>query len=1091
MHLKNRFFPIRTILGTTAVAFCMAGSLQAAALAVDTNFQPPDFAKATPPERALLLPDGKYFLLFDPDTLTDQPAGPLTRFLSDGTLDTSFNFSREYKQVRAITPTTDNDGKFYVAATRYAYGTKETVQILRINNDGSLDPAFTPAVTASPDNFDFVSKLYVQPADGKILAIGYFSTVSGVARGNIVRLMRDGTVDPMFIPASIDVGEVNAITVQPDQKIILGGDFGVNGARTLGVARLNSDGSVDSDFKASGFALTAAIRCLSVQTDGSIILSGGFRIGSGFFSKRMPLVRLSSGGTLDSTFDSSGVVPGLPKARDFLIQSDDKIVALVNGAGYRFNKNGSKDASFGQAAIWNATVDPAIGGTPNSINAYNDGDFLVGGIFTDVDPAGPPGSAHFGVVRLNSDGTVDPSLSSSHNTGTEIAPNSFARLADGSTLVGFAPRLYPPIPYNVARLLGDGSLDPNFTLSSSDPDGFLSGRFAARGFESLGDGNFFVFGVQAATGGFIYGKVSASGVQDTSYNTEYVPYFQTAIADATGKVLISAGTDTQALVYDTLRRVDAEGHLESFSIPQSIRDAEIQRADSGTLITLHVGTRVLAIQPDGKIILEYLGSPNKSHLGSDDVFRLVRLNADGSVDSSFTAPAFTPFDLFESFPAVFDPQTAQTLQPFNGAWFASLPFLDAMIQSDGRIVLVGQFKSYNGTPARGIVRLLSDGTVDDTFNAGGGAQWTSTTETAAFFPAVQNIEPLADGTLLIAGTFEAFDGVVAPGMAHLNADGSVDTSFVAPVKRDKRSRIESALKKQADGSFLLSGPYKIGGASKVTPLIRLVIAQAGAVNISTRLGVGTGDNVLIEGFIVDGPAGSSKKILVRALGPSLTQFGIGDALPNPILEIHNASDVIVATNDDWKTTQIGGLITGDQFAEINATGAAPANTLESAVIASLQPGSYTAVVRGAGNGRGTGVVDAFDLNAGSSARLANIATRGVVEPGEKLMIAGFIVQNGAVKLVVRAIGPSLQQFGISNALSDTTLQLRDQQGTILLENDDWQATQKQELESIGLQPSHDREAALVTTIQPGLYTAQIRGKGNESGVGVVQVYFLQ
>jgi hypothetical protein len=107
------------------------------------------------------------------------------------------------------------------------------------------------------------------------------------------------------------------------------------------------------------------------------------------------------------------------------------------------------------------------------------------------------------------------------------------------------------------------------------------------------------------------------------------------------------------------------------------------------------------------------------------------------------------------------------------------------------------------------------------------------------------------------------------------------------------------------------------------------------------------------------------------------------------------------------------------------------------------------------------------------------------------MIAGFIVQNGAVELVVRAIGPSLAQFGISNALPDTTLQLRDQQGAIVLENDDWKSSQEQELESIGLQPSDDLEAALIATIQPGQYTAQVRGKGDASGIGVVEVYFLQ
>src|SRR4029077_2407144 len=136
-------------------------------------------------------------------------------------------------------------------------------------------------------------------------------------------------------------------------------------------------------------------------------------------------------------------------------------------------------------------------------------------------------------------------------------------------------------------------------------------------------------------------------------------------------------------------------------------------------------------------------------------------------------------------------------------------------------------------------------------------------------------------------------------------------------------------------------------------------------NVSTRLPVGTDSNVLIEGFIVQGPAGSTKKIIVRAIGPSLLPFGITDALADPTLEIHDASGATVATNDNWKTTQVGGLITGDQVAQISASQLAPSNDLESAIIANLKPGSYTAVVRGFGNTVGTGVVDAYDLSPSS------------------------------------------------------------------------------------------------------------------------------
>ena len=144
------------------------------------------------------------------------------------------------------------------------------------------------------------------------------------------------------------------------------------------------------------------------------------------------------------------------------------------------------------------------------------------------------------------------------------------------------------------------------------------------------------------------------------------------------------------------------------------------------------------------------------------------------------------------------------------------------------------------------------------------------------------------------------------------------------------------------------------------------------------------------------------------------------------------------------------------------------------------------------NATGTGVVDAFDLSGSSPARLTNIAIRGLVQTGDNIMIAGFIVLNAPVKVVVRAIGPSLLAFDINNALADTTLELRREDGMLIRLNDNWQTDpdQKQELESIGLEPSHDLEAALVTTIPPGQYTVELRGKNDTSGIGVVQVYFF-
>ncbi len=264
-------------------------------------------------------------------------------------------------------------------------------------------------------------------------------------------------------------------------------------------------------------------------------------------------------------------------------------------------------------------------------------------------------------------------------------------------------------------------------------------------------------------------------------------------------------------------------------------------------------------------------------------------------------------------------------------------------------------------------------------------------------------------------------------------------------------------------------------------------ASGSAANISTRLPVGTGDNLLITGFIVTGPGGSTKKVLVRATGPSTNVTG---ALADPTLELHDNTGALIARNDNWKTTQTGGVITADQVADIQATGAAPMNDAESALIATLAPGNYTAQVRGTNNTTGIGVAEAYDLSLASPAILANVSTRGFVQTGDNLMIGGFIIVNNPLKVVVRGIGPSLTAFGVTNPLANPTLELHGANGATILANDDWKTAQQAEITTTNLQPTNDLESALVITLQPGNYTAQLRGANNTTGVGVVEVYAL-
>jgi len=257
------------------------------------------------------------------------------------------------------------------------------------------------------------------------------------------------------------------------------------------------------------------------------------------------------------------------------------------------------------------------------------------------------------------------------------------------------------------------------------------------------------------------------------------------------------------------------------------------------------------------------------------------------------------------------------------------------------------------------------------------------------------------------------------------------------------------------------------------------------LNISTRLPVGTGQNVLIGGFIIQGPV--PKTVVIRAIGPSLPLPG---ALQDPFLELHDGAGATIASNDNWRSTRIGGLLISDQSIDIQASLVAPLNDAESAIIATLNPGAYTAVVRGANDTTGIAVVEGYDLDADKSSKLANISTRGFIQTGDNVMIGGFILGGGtgASRVVVRGIGPSLGAFGITNPLLDPMLELHNANGAIIDSNDDWKTNQAV-IQSTGLQPTNDAESALLlSNPAPGAYTAILRGKNGGTGVGVVEVY---
>jgi photosystem II stability/assembly factor-like uncharacterized protein len=261
---------------------------------------------------------------------------------------------------------------------------------------------------------------------------------------------------------------------------------------------------------------------------------------------------------------------------------------------------------------------------------------------------------------------------------------------------------------------------------------------------------------------------------------------------------------------------------------------------------------------------------------------------------------------------------------------------------------------------------------------------------------------------------------------------------------------------------------------------------AQALNISTRLRVETGNNVMIGGFIITGSA--SKNVAVRGIGPSLAGVGLGDVLADPVLELRGANGSLLFQNDNWRDDPV-------QAAQLTALGLAPQNSNESGIVATLLPGAYTAVLAGENQGTGIGLVEIYDVNQTADSQLANISTRGFVQTGDDVMIGGFILGGSSqtTGVIVRGIGPSLAQFGLSNLLADPTLELRDSNGALLTSNNDWQddPISAAQLTAHNLVPQNSLESGVFAALPPGAFTAILAGNRNGIGIGLLEIYNVQ
>jgi WD40 repeat protein len=283
------------------------------------------------------------------------------------------------------------------------------------------------------------------------------------------------------------------------------------------------------------------------------------------------------------------------------------------------------------------------------------------------------------------------------------------------------------------------------------------------------------------------------------------------------------------------------------------------------------------------------------------------------------------------------------------------------------------------------------------------------------------------------------------------------------------------------GRFLFAGSpgfkslrvYVTGFNNRITATPR----PKSLLNVSTRLKTQPGDDVLIGGFVLAG--NDPKRIAIRALGPSLP---LDEKLDDPYLELYDRAGTRLTWNDNWNSQRTTAMLTGFS----------PPDEHESFITTTLQPGSYTAILRGAHSPSGVALFEVYDLTPDSNSKLANISTRGKVETGDNVMIGGFVIGGDQpTRVLIRAIGPSLSHFGVQGSLQDPVLELRRSNGSLIFQNDNWRVSQQAAILATGKPPTDNRESAIVATLQPGSYTAIVRGRNNSTGVALVEVYNLE
>ncbi len=731
----------------------------------------------------------------------------IARLNEDGTIDASFNPGTGFTggtppSVRAIA--LQPDGKILVGGLFTEYNGVARNRIVRLNADGTLDTSFDPGTGTSTTASHYINSIVLQP-DGKILIGGLFTEYNGTARSRIARLNEDGTLDTSFDPGTGTTGTathyVYSVALQADGKILIGGSFtGYNGTTGINrIARLNTDGTLDTTFDV-GTGAASNVRKIAVQEDGKIIIGGEFSSFNGTSVGR--ITRINPDGTPDAAFNTAAGTgftssSGTPSVHAIYIQADGKILAggetfiQYNGVPRnkitRLNADGSLDTSFDVGTGINTGI--------YSFELQPDDKILIGGNYSSYN-----GVARRNVTRLNTDGIIDYTFNP--ETGINGSVYTTVKQSDGKILAGgYFTHVNGVARRNIVRLNLNGSVDTTFNPGASS-----QGSGIVEIIKLQPDGKILIGGYFTSYNGVQrngIARLNADGTLDTSFDpgggvtgTGAQRINAIALQDD-GKIIIGGIFNSyDGGVSKGIARLNADGSVDpSF--------------DSGTGTSNSAYVYSIVLQSDGKIVI----AGDFTTYNELPANQIARLNADGTLDASFQANVGEGVKMFGS----------------PGSVYA------IGLTSDEKIIAAGLFDNYNDETARSIIRLNTDGTLDAAFSSGSGTSWM---EIRAL-----TIQP--DEKIVIGGNFNSYNGSAVNRIARLESNGDFDTSFDPGAGA---SAIVYALFIQTDGKIVIAGDFTNYDGTGRNRLARIFGTECSAVtSIDEQQLCGVSSYVWIDG----------------------------------------------------------------------------------------------------------------------------------------------------------------------------------------------------------------------------------------------------